>query len=206
MNLRGGRTEAWYIIDADPGAYLYLGIKDCTREKFERALEQGSYENCINKVEVKAGDMFYVKNGLLHCIGGGITLLEIHENYEKEYRIYDYNRGRNLDLKEALEVLDFENDDMVSDYRLLTYKGNQIKEYNLPAKFNIEVYEIKDSMLQSSERNRFHVFSCVKGDGWIVYKGGRERIKTGDSYLIPAYLGSYEIEGTMTLVKSYISI
>jgi mannose-6-phosphate isomerase len=206
MNFLGGRTEAWYVIDADPGAYLYLGISNCTKEEFKRALDDDTYEKCINRVEVKAGDMFYVKSGLLHCIGGGITLLEVHENYEKEFRIYDYNRGRDLDLKEALDVLDFNSEDIVSDYRLLTYKGNNIKEYNLPANFNIEVYNVQDSMHQFSDRNRFHIFTCVKGDGYIIHKEGKEKINTGDSYLIPAALGSYELEGAMTLVKSYVPI
>ncbi|SHI84529.1 mannose-6-phosphate isomerase, type 1 [Dethiosulfatibacter aminovorans DSM 17477] len=206
MNFLGGRTEAWYVIDADPGAYLYLGIRNCTREEFRKALDDDTYEKCINKVEVKAGDMFYVKSGLLHCIGGGITLLEVHENFEKEFRIFDYNRGRDLDLKEALDVLDFETEDIASDYRLITYKGNNIKEYNLPANFNIEVYNVQESMHQTSDRNRFHIFTCVKGEGEIVHLKGREKIATGDSYLIPAALGRYELEGEMTLVKSYVPI
>jgi mannose-6-phosphate isomerase len=207
MGLNGGRTEAWYVVEADPDAYLYLGIKDCTKEEFKEALENDHYEDCINKVYVKAGDMFYVKSGLLHAIGENITLLEIHQNVEKEFRIFDYNRGRELDLTQAYEVLDFEGKDIESDYMLLTHKGNQIKEYNLPADFNIEVYEVQDSLYQTSDRNRFHIFTCVAGEGDILYGGDkREKIRKGDSYLIPAILGPYELEGKMTLVKSYVAI
>ncbi|HAE43516.1 MAG TPA: mannose-6-phosphate isomerase [Clostridiales bacterium] len=207
MGLSGGRTEAWYVIDADPGAYLYLGIKGCTKEQFKEALENDHYEDCINKVFIKAGDMFYVKSGLLHAIGENITLLEIHQNVEKEFRIFDYNRGRELDLAQAYEVLDFENRDIESDYMLLTHKGNQIKEYNLPADFNVEVYEVQDSLYQTSDRNRFHIFTCVSGEGDIIHGGDkRERIRKGDSYLIPAVMGPYELEGKMTLVKSYVAI
>jgi mannose-6-phosphate isomerase len=207
MGLEGGRTEAWYIIDAEPEAYLYLGIKNCTKEKFKEALEDGTYENCINKIMVKPGDMFYIKSGMLHAIGAGITLLEVHQNVEKEFRIFDYNRGRELDLKEAFEVLDFESDDIESDYRLLTHKGNQIKEYNLPAGFNIEVYNVQDSLYQTSDRNRFHIFTCVEGEGEILYGENKiEKISKGDSYLIPAFMGSYEMLGKMTLVKSYVPI
>jgi mannose-6-phosphate isomerase len=205
--LKGGRTEAWYIIDAEPESYLYLGIKDCTREEFKKALENETFEACINKVLVKPGDMFYVKSGLLHAIGSGITLLEVHQNVEKEYRIFDYNRGRDLDLKEAFEVLDFNNVDIESDYRLLTHKGNQIKEYNLPAGFNIEVYTVSDSLYQTSDRNRFHIFTCVEGQGEILYgENQKESISKGESFLIPAYMGAYELVGTMTLVKSYVPI
>lgn len=207
MGLNGGRTEAWYVVEADPDAYLYLGIKDCTKEQFKEALENDHYEDCINKVYVKAGDMFYVKSGLLHAIGENITLLEVHQNVEKEFRIFDYNRGRELDLTQAYEVLDFEGKDIESDYMLLTHKGNQIKEYNLPADFNIEVYEVQDSLYQTSDRNRFHIFTCVAGEGDILYGGDkREKISKGDSYLIPAILGPYELEGKMTLVKSYVAI
>jgi mannose-6-phosphate isomerase len=206
MGLSGGRTEAWYIIDADPGAFLYLGIKDCTRESFKQALEDGTYEDCINKIFVKPGDMFYVKSGLLHAIGGGITLLEVHQNVEKEFRIFDYNRGRELDLKQAYEVLEFEQADVESDYRLLTHKGNQIKEYNLPADFNIEVYTVRDALYQTSDRNRFHIFTCVEGKGVIRYGEQQSTIEKGDSYLIPAVLGPYELDGNMTLVKSYVPI
>jgi mannose-6-phosphate isomerase len=126
MGLNGGRTEAWYVVEADPDAYLYLGIKDCTKEEFKEALENDHYEDCINKVYVKAGDMFYVKSGLLHAIGENITLLEIHQNVEKEFRIFDYNRGRELDLTQAYEVLDFEGKDIESDYMLLSDKGVQL--------------------------------------------------------------------------------
>ena len=207
MGLSGGRTEAWYVIDADPGAYLYLGIKDCTKESFKQALEEGTYEECINKVYVKPGDMFYVKSGLLHAIGEGITLLEVHQNIEKEFRIFDYNRGRELDLKQAFEVLDFNHINTASDYLLLTHKGNQIKEYNLPADFNIEVYEVNGELYQTSDRNRFHIFTCVEGAGEIAYKDNQKvAITKGDSYLIPATMGSYELLGKMTLVKSYVPI
>ncbi|HBH13282.1 MAG: Phosphomannose isomerase [Clostridiales bacterium 38_11] len=207
MGLSGGRTEAWYVIESEPDAYLYLGIKDCTKEQFKEALENEHYEDCINKVYVKAGDMFYVKSGLLHAIGENITLLEIHQNVEKEFRIFDYNRGRELDLTQAYEVLDFDSKDIESDYMLLTHKGNQIKEYNLPADFNIEVYEVLDSLYQTSDRNRFHIFTCVAGEGEILYGGDkREKIAKGDSYLIPAILGPYELEGKMILIKSYVAI
>ena len=88
-----GKTEAWYVIDAEEGASLIVGTKDCDKEKFKKAIEDENLEPYLNKIEVKKGDFFYVQSGLVHAICEGILIAEIQQSSDTTYRVYDYNRG-----------------------------------------------------------------------------------------------------------------
>ncbi len=112
--LENGKTECWYILGADEGAFLYCGFKkDLGREDIERALSDGSIEECLEKIYVKPGDFIFIPAGSVHAIGAGIKLLEVQQDSKTTYRLYDYKRvgadgkERQLHVKEALECLDF---------------------------------------------------------------------------------------------------
>ncbi len=88
-----GKTEMWHILQADEGAFLYLGFnKDITAEQFGKAVADGSITQYLNKVFVKAGETYFIPSGTVHAINGGITLFEIQQNSTLTYRVFDYNR------------------------------------------------------------------------------------------------------------------
>lgn len=88
-----GKTEMWHILQADEGAFLYLGFnKDITAEQFGKAVADGSITKYLNKVFVKAGETYFIPSGTVHAINGGITLFEIQQNSTLTYRVFDYNR------------------------------------------------------------------------------------------------------------------
>ncbi|GAA0858951.1 mannose-6-phosphate isomerase, class I [Clostridium baratii] len=199
-----GKTEAWYVVDAKEGSTLIVGTKDCDKEIFEKAIKEGNLSPYLNEIPVKKGDMFYVKSGLVHAICEGVVIAEIQQNSDTTYRVYDYNRGREIHVQKALDVIDF------------SLKGENIKGITihedgydktilcLGEYFAIEKYEIKTSAKEQSDKDRFYLFTCVEGNGEIISNGESLEIKMGDSILIPAYLGEYELKGEFTLLKSYV--
>ncbi len=101
-----GKTECWYVVQADPGAQVGLGLKPgTTREQFARAIEEVRAEQLLNWLDVHTGDMIYVDAGTVHTIGPGMILLETQQNSETTYRLYDYGRPRALHVHEGVAAL-----------------------------------------------------------------------------------------------------
>lgn len=103
--LPGGKSECWYILDAEPGAVLGIGVTQVLDEPSLRAAaKDGSIEQMIDWKPVKPGDLFYIGAGTIHAIGGGITLIEVQQNNDVTYRLYDYGRPRELHLDDGVAV------------------------------------------------------------------------------------------------------
>ncbi|MFN3946150.1 MAG: class I mannose-6-phosphate isomerase [Allosphingosinicella sp.] len=101
----GGKNECWYILDADPGARLGLGVREeMDAATLRAAALDGSIERRMDWKEVKPGDVFYVPAGTIHAIGGGISLIEVQQSNDITYRLYDYGRARELHLDDAVAV------------------------------------------------------------------------------------------------------
>lgn len=198
-----GKTEAWYVMDAKPGASLIVGTKDCTKAEFEEAIKTGEVEKYLNKIEVKKGDCFLINSGLIHAICEGVIIAEIQQNSDVTYRVYDYGRPREIHVEKALDVTNF-------DLQCENLQGNpeQFEGYtkSLLCKneyFGIEKLAIETSAQDISDIEKFDMLTCVDGEGIIEGKDFCENIKMGDSYLIPATLGDYTVKGKLTVLKSY---
>ncbi|HEU5452720.1 MAG TPA: type I phosphomannose isomerase catalytic subunit [Terriglobales bacterium] len=101
-----GKTECWYVLKAEPGAQVGLGLKPgVTRADFERAIREVRAEELMNWIEVHAGEMIYADAGTVHAIGGGSILLETQQNSDTTYRLYDYGRPRELHVQQGLEAM-----------------------------------------------------------------------------------------------------
>lgn len=199
-----GKTESWYIIDAQKDAYIILGTKDCTKEQFKKAIEDENLEPYLKKVPVKKGDFFYVQSGLVHAICEGTLIAEIQQSADTTYRVYDYNRGREIHVQKALDVIDFSLDGKKSNGITLNNDGYKKTYLCLSEYFTVQKYDIKDKVSEHSDEERFYLLTCVDGNGSIKYKDGIEEIHMGDSMLIPATLGEYELTGNFTVLKSYV--
>jgi len=199
-----GKTEAWYVVDAEEGASLIVGTKDCDKETFKKAIDDGNLDRYLNKIPVKKGDFFYVQSGLVHAICEGVLIAEIQQNSDTTYRVYDYNRGREIHVEKALEVIDFSLNGENSNGILVEKDGYNKIHLCLGEYFAIQKYKINVSAKEKSDEERFYLFTCVEGNGVIKYKDGEEKILMGDSIFIPATLGDYELVGEFTLLKSYV--
>lgn len=136
--LRGGlkknlnKDECWLIIDASPGAQVALGLKGAySKARLRHAALDGSITNLLDWCDVEKGDMFYIPGGTIHSIRGELTLIEIQENVDITYRLFDFNRDRLLDLEEGLAVANLKKSPeslhrllkMESECQLLTDKA-----------------------------------------------------------------------------------
>ncbi len=100
-----GKTECWYILEADPGSTLGLGLKrEVSAEELRSAALDGSIEGLLDWRTVQPGDFFLVPPGTIHAIGGGLSLIEFQQNADVTYRLYDYGRPRELHLDDAVDV------------------------------------------------------------------------------------------------------
>ena len=109
-----GKTEMWYILEADEGAFIYLGLNNkYSPNEIKDAIKNNTICNLLNKVYVKPGDCYFVESGTIHAIGKGITLIEIQQNSALTYRLYDFDRvdkngnKRELHVDKALKVINF---------------------------------------------------------------------------------------------------
>jgi mannose-6-phosphate isomerase len=199
-----GKTEAWYVVDAEEGATLIVGTKDCDKEKFRKAINEGELDKYLNTIPVKKGDFFYVQSGLVHAICEGVLIAEIQQNSDTTYRVYDYNRGREIHVEKALDVIDFSLKGENSNGILIKKEGYDKTYLCLGEYFTIQKYKVNTNVKEKSDKNRFYLFTCVDGNGVIKYQDKEEEIFVGDSIFIPATLGEYELVGDFTLLKSYV--
>ena len=101
-----GKTECWYVLEAEPGATVALGLKEgVDAAKFRRAVSEGTAEELLRQVPVSVGDMLFVDAGTVHAIGPGVVLLETQQTSDVTYRLYDYGRPRELHLEKGLAVM-----------------------------------------------------------------------------------------------------
>ena len=204
-----GKTEAWYVIDAKPGAKLIVGTNGCTKEEFQEAIEKNKVEELLNIIDVKKGDCFLINSGLVHAICEGVIIAEIQQNSDITYRVYDYGRQREIHVKKALDVINFNlKCKNLKEEKVIKYKGYSKSVLCKNPYFSIEKILILDKYTDISNKDEFYMYTCVDGEGRIEGDKGNysEKIKIGDSYLIPATLGEYSIKGNVTVLKSYPTI
>ena len=201
-----GKTEAWYVVDAKPGASLIVGTKNCDKAIFEKAIREGKTEEYLNKIEVKKGDCFLINSGLVHAICEGVIIAEIQQSSDITYRIYDYGRPREIHVEKSMDVIDFNLKPInASGKKLVSFCGYEKGILCASEYFTIEKYVVSSEVSENSDINKFFIFTCGDGKGTIISEDGTKMdILKGDSILIPAKLGKYTIQGELTLLKSYV--
>ncbi len=188
-----GKTEMWYVVEADEGAGLYMGLNAAVApEKFRSAVEDGTVEGLLSFKEVKAGDVFFIPSGTIHAIGAGVVIFEIQQNSTLTYRLYDYMR-RDKDGK--LRELHVDKAMLVSDldvYKAAPRVKNSPEfigkcEYFETAKYKLNFTKMGFNVGSDS----FLSVTCVGGEGEIE----GEKITKGDSFFIPASSGEITVTG-----------
>lgn len=187
-----GKTEMWYVMDADPGANLIVGFnRDVTKEEYSQSLENDTLLNLLNYEQVKEGDTFFINTGKIHAIGAGVLLAEIQQTSDITYRVFDFNRkDKNGNLRElhtelALDAMDYtKKDDFKVAYSKQLDAVNTMVEspyfktnfLNLGQNLNLEV----------KKRPSFTIFMCVAGSADLITDLGSIDIKKGETVLVPA--------------------
>ncbi len=208
-----GKSEMWYVLNAKDGAKVTLGLKDgVTRKQFKTGLDEGDIYDLINEIPVKAGDVINIPAGLIHSIEEDILLAEVEENSDTVYRVFDWNRmgldgkPRQLHIDKALEVIDFDGKFLKETTPGLVddQKGRSLIHYIYNQYFAVDKIILKRNFEDSTEFDHMMIYLCIEGRVEFLWNGTSTSLKAGESILIPACLGSYEIVGRGELLRTYI--
>ena len=199
-----GKTEMWYIIDAEPGAALYAGFsREISKEEYQQRVADGTITEVLARHEVHPGDVFFIPAGRVHAICGGILLAEVQQSSDVTYRIFDYNRPgldgkpRELHTQLALDAIDYS---VAPEYR--TYYGNctdKAEQVIDTPYFDVRVMDLEKPLHRNLVKyDSFVISMCIKGSCRIRlrhYEGPEQEIilRAGHSCLIPATLADYDV-------------
>ena len=206
-----GKTECWYILDADEGAELIYGFKEeISTEEFALSISDGTFLDRCNRVKVKKGDCAFIPSGTLHAIGAGILLAEVQQSCNTTYRVYDYDRlvdgkPRDLDVEKALDVtrcappaygLEPEGMPVIHD----GYTSVLLRECEY---FSMSLVTVTGIYADTAGADSFVSALVLEGSGIIAGSVWQVRsLKKGDSVFIPANEGNFYCSGDMKLLVS----
>ena len=187
-----GKTEMWYLMDADPEATLISGFTaPIDKQIYVNAVNNNTLEPLLRNYHVKKGDVFFMPAGRVHAIGKGCLIAEIQETSDITYRIYDFNRVdchgnyRELHTELAVDAIDFNYvEDAKITYTLQQNQPTNVVDCN---HFTTNIIEVKGTTLRDyTMLDSFVILMGVEGNLQLQYRGGEETIAMGETILIPA--------------------
>ncbi len=206
-----GKTEAWYILRAAPGADLIHGLtRPTNRDEVAAALHDGTLMELMRRSPAHAGDTVFVPAGTIHAINAGIMLFEIQQKSDLTYRVYDYDRRdangqlRELHVERALDVSNFGEQppalvapSPIDDVRTLLVECPY---------FAMERWEVRAPLPASTDPGSFEILTVVDGAAELVWPEGARTLVRGESVVLPAALGMYQLnpEGAATLLRCIV--
>ncbi|MBQ9394625.1 MAG: class I mannose-6-phosphate isomerase [Proteobacteria bacterium] len=210
-----GKTEMWFVMDANPGSKLIYGLhQSVDKAVFRRSIFDGTVEKYLQKVPVRKGDIFFIEPGTIHALGAGTLVAEIQENSNLTYRIYDYNRvdktgnKRVLHVDRALAVASLNAaEEPRQPLRVLRYKRGWASELLCRCKY----FQV-ERLLFNTERCRgmaeikseslvFQVFLCIAGCCSISFGNDHLNIFKGDCIFVPANSYTLHIHGSCEMLR-----
>ena len=205
-----GKTEMWYIVDADEDAEIIFGLADgIDNAAFVSAFQKGELMSVLKTQKVRAGETYFIPAGLPHAIGKGILIAEIQQNCDLTYRVYDYERRgadgslRELHVEKACDVIrpfDKGEIDAIRYSRgLPTSRETVLADCQY---FRVEKLEIAQNAYTLPQNGYLRHLLCIDGEGKILCDGTPYLFHRGDSVLLPASLGDITILGNATVLIS----
>ncbi|MDE1207506.1 type I phosphomannose isomerase catalytic subunit [Tenacibaculum larymnensis] len=207
-----GKTEMWYVMQADEEANIIIGFKEnSSKEEYIQHLDNKTLLSILNVDKVTKGDVYFVPPGRVHAIGAGLLIAEIQQTSDITYRIYDWDRKdidgnyRELHTEKALKTIDFSAKN--------TYKTTYSKQENVASQvvtcpyFTTNILPVKgEKEVDLSRKDSFIIYMCVEGEVTFFYDSQQEIIRKGETILVPACIDKVEIlsEGSSELLETYI--
>ncbi|WP_425658149.1 type I phosphomannose isomerase catalytic subunit [Tenacibaculum ascidiaceicola] len=207
-----GKTEMWYVMQADEEASIIIGFKEnSSKEEYIQHLDNKTLLSILNVDKVTKGDVYFVPPGRVHAIGAGLLIAEIQQTSDITYRIYDWDRKdidgnyRELHTEKALKAIDFSAKN--------TYKTTYSKQENVASQvvtcpyFTTNILPVKGKKeVDLSRKDSFIIYMCVEGEVTFFYNNQQEIIRKGETILVPACIDKVEIlsEGSSELLETYI--
>ena len=209
---QNGKTEMWYVVDAEPGAHLLAGLTEkITPEQYAAKVADGTITDVLARYEVKPGDVFFLPAGRIHAICGGCFIAEIQQTSNINYRIYDYGRlgldgkPREVHTELAKDAIDYT---VYPTYRT-DYTPAKDEEVEVVScqYFTTSIYDLTLPYAKDlSQIDSFLVVMCLTGSGTIEVDGEEVPVHQGETVLIPAAADDicFVPDGSMKVLTSYI--
>jgi len=208
-----GKTEMWYVIDAEKNATIINGFKkNLDKEEYLKHLNNGTIEEIVNRVSVTKGDVIYIPAGRVHSIGKGVVLAEIQQTSDITYRIYDWNRkGLDGNLRElhtdlAIDVINF--DKPKNNKEDITIEENKTSTLIDCPVFKTNIIKLDNTIEKDYfTTDSFIVYMCIDGSAEIITSGNENvQITTGETVLIPNEITTVRIkpDKNCTLLEVYL--
>ncbi|WP_338409848.1 type I phosphomannose isomerase catalytic subunit [uncultured Flavobacterium sp.] len=200
-----GKTEMWYVIQADNNARLIVGFKENSNvENYKKNLENNTLVSILNEVQVKAGDVFFLETGTIHAIGAGIVVAEIQQTSDVTYRVYDFDRvdaagnHRELHTELALDALNYNTTEAHVSYKNIINTSNKVVHCDY---FKTNIIPIETSYCWNKTKDAFTVLMCTQGVFDINFNGIIYSYKKGDTVLIPAVIDKVNLTGNAIILE-----
>lgn len=193
-----GKTEMWYIVEADEGAGIYLGLsRDVTSQELTSAIEEGRLVDLLNFIPVRAGECYFIPAGTIHAICRGCLICEIQQNSNLTYRVYDYLRR---DKDGNLRELHVNKACRVANLSKFVEKKFPEGILGMSKYFTVRRHSVSDRLTLFADTKSFRSFTCVCGSGELE----GEEVRAGDSFFIPAGYGTFTLKGKMEIIMTEI--
>lgn len=212
-NGASGKTEMWYVVEAEKNAELVYGFyDDITKYQLAEGAKNGDIEKYLNKVRTHPGDVFFIPAGTVHGIGAGNLIVEIQENSDLTYRLYDYNREdkkgqkRELHIDKALCVVNYNKYSVIRQpMRVLKYEKGIAQELFCKCRyFSVEriLINTRENIVLNLNKYSFSVLVCIAGYGEVLLPNKKKlNIKQGNSIFCSADLNNIILIGRFTLLR-----
>jgi len=208
-----GKTEAWVIIEAEPGSRLYAGLKTGVhRDRLAESLSNGTVEDCLHSFLVKAGDCVFIPAGTVHAIGEGVLLAEIQQSSDLTFRLYDWGRvgadgkPRELHIEEALGCIDFDRGPVGPvKPKVISTNSHRVEELVQNEFFVMRRHTTQSSFTIAAD-DRFHVLMQLAGESKIIDGDDERPFKRGQTFLLPADRAETEIvpAGETVMLETFL--
>ena len=202
-----GKTECWYIIDAEPGAEIIYGHHAKTREELAEMIKEGRWDDLLKKVPVKKGDFFYVPSGTIHAIGKGIMILETQQSSDTTYRVYDYDRKdasgqkRELHIQQSLDVTTVPAKTPELQIKEVRKGQSSIVTYLETEFFNVYEWDIK-GITSFKKQAPYTLATVIDGAGELIVDNQTYLLEKGTSFILPNEINEWTVQGELTIIAS----
>lgn len=195
-----GKSECWYILDCDDDAKLVIGHNAKSRLELTTMIDEGRYDELIRTIKISKGDFVQINPGTIHSIKGGVLLLETQQNSDVTYRVYDYNRTYNGELRKlhvdkSKEVITVPSPCVGIKKTVIDKTKNSINILEANEKYIVSKIDVADTVKIGCVAH-FMTVSCVDGQGYV----NGIHIKKGDFFIVPYGYGEIEFSGKLELV------
>ncbi|MFH6944381.1 type I phosphomannose isomerase catalytic subunit [Flavobacterium sp. FlaQc-50] len=204
-----GKTEMWYVLQADTDARIIVGFKeDSGKEEYLKHLNDKTLVSILDDVKAKTGDVFFLETGTVHAIGAGLVVAEIQQTSDITYRLYDFDRKdaqgntRELHVDLALDAINYNKVDTQKKYETKTNTSNVVVDCPY---FTTNFIPLEDKVAVSKSGETFTVYMCVEGSFEIEYDGFKQSYIKGDTVLVPAAINAFMLTGKASILEIYIS-